>query len=92
MDAEVMDRTEPLLVAIDDGVLSICINRPRALNALKRETGAELLLALRSGARDETVRAVTITGTNGAFCVGADLKANVKRLADGRPDLGGALR
>ena len=66
---------EPVLLrAVDDGIATLVMNRPRQYNALSRE----LLEALHSEidviARDESVRVVVITGAGRAFCAGHDLK------------------
>lgn len=57
-----------------DGVATICLNRPDRLNALTFDSYAELrdtFVALRS--RD-SVRSVLITGTGRAFCSGGDVE------------------
>ena len=56
------------------GVAKISIHRPEVRNALNIETRRELLSALQDAKIDETVRVVIITGSNGVFCAGADLK------------------
>ncbi len=65
---------EYLLVATADGVTSLTLNRPEALNALNAGLRGELLAALRAVARDPAVRALVITGAGRAFCAGADLR------------------
>jgi 2-(1,2-epoxy-1,2-dihydrophenyl)acetyl-CoA isomerase len=57
------------------GVATITIARPDRLNALDLPTRRALLAALRSAAADAAVRAVVLTGTGRAFCVGQDLAA-----------------
>jgi 2-(1,2-epoxy-1,2-dihydrophenyl)acetyl-CoA isomerase len=63
-----------LLSEQDDGVLTLTLNRPDALNALDAELRGALLAALKAAARDETVRAVVLTGAGRGFCAGADLR------------------
>ena len=53
----------------------ITLNRPAALNALDHPSKAALLAALRDAAADDSVRAVALTGSGRAFCVGEDLRA-----------------
>lgn len=65
---------EHLLVDVTDGVATLTLNRPDALNALNAGLRAELLAALKGAARDDAVRAVVLTGAGRAFCAGADLR------------------
>ncbi len=58
---------------VKEGVAYIRLNRPEVLNALNKETLEQLAKALDNAARDGEVRAIVITGTGRAFCVGADL-------------------
>ena len=57
-----------------DGVMTIALNRPDALNAFTAEMGVELSAALRVAQREATVRCVVVTGRGRAFCVGQDLR------------------
>jgi 2-(1,2-epoxy-1,2-dihydrophenyl)acetyl-CoA isomerase len=68
-------QTEPVvLFEVTDGVGWITLNRPKAYNALNRESAAQLLDALIRCDEDETVRAVVITGKGASFCSGGDIK------------------
>ncbi len=59
-----------------DGMATITINRPKALNALNKQAVQEILSRLNDAEADETVKVIVITGTGDkAFCVGLDLKA-----------------
>lgn len=68
------DRSAPLIVEHEQGVVTLTLNRPEALNALNTDLRTQLLSALKSIARDEEVRAVVITGAGRGFCSGADLR------------------
>jgi enoyl-CoA hydratase/carnithine racemase len=57
-----------------DAVVTLCLNRPRAKNALSPPLLEALLTALREASADPSVRVVVLTGEGGAFCAGADLK------------------
>jgi 2-(1,2-epoxy-1,2-dihydrophenyl)acetyl-CoA isomerase len=59
----------------DGAVATVTLARPEKLNALDRATRWELIGALRDVATDAGVRAVVLTGTGRAFCVGQDLAA-----------------
>jgi 2-(1,2-epoxy-1,2-dihydrophenyl)acetyl-CoA isomerase len=59
----------------DGAVATVTLTRPDKLNALDRATRWELIGALREVAADTGVRAVVLTGTGRAFCVGQDLAA-----------------
>ncbi|MCW2350093.1 enoyl-CoA hydratase-related protein [Sphingobium sp. B12D2B] len=64
--------SEIVLSTLDDGVLTLALNRPERLNALSTGLLADLTRKLDEGVR-AGVRAVLITGTGRAFCSGADL-------------------
>ena len=59
----------------DGAVATVTLNRPDKLNAFDRTTRWELVGALREVATDDAVRAVVLTGSGRAFCVGQDLAA-----------------
>jgi 2-(1,2-epoxy-1,2-dihydrophenyl)acetyl-CoA isomerase len=61
------------MVAVDDGVARITINRPERRNALDGASRDALVSALREARSDPDVRAVLLTGAGGSFCSGADL-------------------
>jgi enoyl-CoA hydratase len=64
-----------LLIADEDGIRTITINRPDKLNALNRETIDELDRALNDAAGDRNIRVLIITGSGPkAFVAGADIK------------------
>lgn len=59
-----------------EGMATITINRPKALNALNREAVQELSARLDEAEEDETVQVIVITGAGDrGFCVGLDLKS-----------------
>jgi len=78
-----LERTleESVLVAVEDGVAWIRLNRPERLNALTYPMMDRLCETLAGLSADESVRAVVLTGTGRAFCAGADTKGIADRMA-----------
>jgi 2-(1,2-epoxy-1,2-dihydrophenyl)acetyl-CoA isomerase len=72
-----------------EGVLTLTLNRPDALNSFNIEMKDALAAAFKDAARDRTVRVVVLTGAGRAFSAGQDLK---ERQAPGVEDLGTELR
>ncbi len=64
---------EQIIYAVDDGVATITLNRPEAMNAVTSVMNAEIIAAFDAADADDDVRAVIMTGTGRAFCAGADL-------------------
>lgn len=58
-----------------DGVATLTLHRPDALNAFDLTMARELLEVFRTDAHDDAVRAVVVTGSGRAFCAGMDLSA-----------------
>ncbi|MFJ1258741.1 enoyl-CoA hydratase/isomerase family protein [Cupriavidus sp. CuC1] len=64
-----------VLFDLSDGVATITLNRPEAMNSLDPDSLVELNEAFQRAERDSNVRAVILTGAgNRAFCTGSDLK------------------
>lgn len=68
------DAPEAIRVEQAQGVTTITLNRPDSLNALNAAMRRELLAAFKAAARDDTTRAVILTGAGRGFCSGADLR------------------
>jgi enoyl-CoA hydratase len=61
-----------------EGIATITLNRPEALNAFSKEVVEEIHQALEDIRRDENVRVVVLTGAGEkAFSAGADIKAMI---------------
>ncbi|HUD92703.1 enoyl-CoA hydratase/isomerase family protein [Sphingobium sp.] len=61
-------------IGIDGAIGVIRLDRPKVLNAMNESMVEEIERALDRFEADGAVRAVVITGTGRAFCVGSDLK------------------
>ena len=87
------DRAIPAFTAIrvevEDGIATITLDRPDALNAMTVAMKQELLAAFRAVARDRSVRAIVLTGAGRAFSAGQDLR---ERLEPDAAPLGVELR
>ncbi len=61
---------------VDEGVLTITLNRPEQMNSFTPTMADELIAAFRAASADDAVRAVIVTGAGKAFCAGMDLSAS----------------
>lgn len=64
-----------VLQHLDQGLLTITMNRPERRNALNPEMTRGLVEAAQRATEDRAVRAVLLKGAGGTFCVGGDVKA-----------------
>ncbi|MDB5656304.1 MAG: enoyl-CoA hydratase [Tardiphaga sp.] len=64
-----------VLQSLDNGLLTITMNRPERRNALNLDMTQGLVAAARRAAEDHNVRAVLLKGAGGTFCVGGDVKS-----------------
>lgn len=64
-----------VLIERDGPVLVVTIDRPEARNAVDRPTATALASAFRQFDADESLAVAILTGADGTFCAGADLKA-----------------
>jgi 2-(1,2-epoxy-1,2-dihydrophenyl)acetyl-CoA isomerase len=80
---------ETVNVLLSDGVATIELNRPEALNAWNKQLGLDLLAALGQVAEDDAARVIVLTGAGRAFSSGADLKdvSGGDVTPEGRPDV-----
>ncbi len=91
---------ETIIYEVDNGILTLTLNRPEKLNAFTGTMLQEMLDAFDRADADDEVRAIIVTGAGRAFCAGADLSgggdtfnADTKddRAAGMQPDGGGLL-
>jgi 2-(1,2-epoxy-1,2-dihydrophenyl)acetyl-CoA isomerase len=66
--------TTDLLAALDEGVLTLTLNRPEARNAMSRAINHALARQLAVAALEPNVRCIVLTGAGKGFCAGGDVK------------------
>ena len=74
MDSAASASDPVLLVAVEAGVATLTLNRPRAFNAVSSAMLDALLQAIEALRHDASVRVVVIAGAGAAFSGGHDLK------------------
>src|SRR5260370_3252246 len=87
---------ETIKYEVAEQILTITLNRPDKLNAFNGTMQKEMIDAFDAADKDDTIRAIIVTGAGRAFCAGADLSSGagtfdrdaprgpVKRLANGK--------
>lgn len=70
-----MTASSKLLTHIEQGVLTLALNRPEKLNAIDNELADALLQALQAARANAAVRAIRLRGEGRAFCAGRDVSA-----------------
>jgi enoyl-CoA hydratase/carnithine racemase len=73
---------ETVLERLEEGVLLLTLNRPKQKNAFDHRMWSELREALADALADDRVRAVVVTGAEGAFSAGQDLGEMARRDGD----------
>ncbi|MCK9516112.1 MAG: enoyl-CoA hydratase-related protein [Ottowia sp.] len=66
---------ETVLYAQEGAIVTLTLNRPDSLNSLSLTMARALTDALERAERDDSVRALVLTGAGRGFCSGADLSA-----------------
>ena len=74
--------TDHLKALKGDGLGKIIMNRPEARNAMSDEMNAAMMATLEDFENDSEVRAVILTGSEGAFCAGGDVKGMANKKDD----------
>ena len=70
---------EPVLLheTLEDGIVRITLNRPKAANSLSHELVHELHTTFEMFAADDTVRVIILAGAGKHFCAGHDLSESI---------------
>ena len=71
--------TDHLLATLDDGVLTLTLNRPEARNAMSGEMNGALASQLAAAELNSDVRCIVLTGAGKGFCAGGDVKGMAAR-------------
>ena len=66
--------TELIVRQIEDGVMTIRMNRPQKKNALTVAMYDGLADAIHTADEDDDVRVMLLRGTDGIFCAGNDIQ------------------
>ena len=66
---------ENILYEVEEGILTITLNRPEIMNAFNGGMMRDLFAAFDAADADDDVRAIVITGAGRGFCAGQDLSA-----------------
>ena len=78
---------EAIRYDLEDGVLTITLNRPERLNAFNGQMWAEMMDAFDRADADDDIRAIIVTGEGRGFCAGADLSSGGDTFARSNEDL-----
>lgn len=74
MSIEISSPTEYLLVDVGSNVLTITLNRPEALNALRPEMLEGIGILVDKANQDDSISVIVLQGAGRAFSAGVDLK------------------
>ncbi len=73
-DTQLDKGTDHLLATLEEGVLTLTLNRPEARNAMSAQMTEALATQLHLAERNSEVRCIVLTGAGKGFCAGGDVK------------------
>lgn len=73
---------ETVLYKMDEGIVTITLNRPERANTFNDQLKADIRAAMEAAESDPVCRVVIITGAGRHFCAGGDLTASRPPFAD----------
>lgn len=77
-----MSTQPPLSLTVEQGIATITLNRPQALNAIDRDLARRLRETAQAIGAENSVRAVLLRGAERAFSTGADLRERLAMTPD----------
>jgi len=77
--------------AIDAGVATLTLNRPKSLNSFTVAMHAEIRAVMQQVTDDPAIRCLVITGAGRGFCAGQDLGDRASNGAGDVPDVGASV-
>ena len=75
-----------VLQELNDGILTLTLNRPDKANALNPPMMRQLTDAMRDAAANAQARVVIVTGAGKAFCAGGDIGGKPEKKKDLSPE------
>lgn len=87
---------ETIKTDLEDGILTLTLNRPDQMNAYTEKMNDELLHAYKDADANDDVRVIVVTGSGRAFCAGMDLSEggstfSSEQTSEEYRDLGGQV-
>lgn len=92
-----MTDQDAVLYQVQDGVATVCLNRPERMNAMNNALMQGISDAVQQVREDPSVRVLVLTGSGRGFCAGADLQqvaddgGTQESTDDGSGQLGGTF-
>ena len=69
-----MSDTQEVMVDVNEGVMTITMNRPEAKNAMNKSMAEGISAAIDEFEANADIRVAVLAGNGGTFCSGMDLK------------------